>query len=246
MADGGKDRPLKLAFVGFGQTDSDQTFSTPSSMKLNLWLCSLTAIAVAGIAGCSSTPKSAVAPGPEGVVYRKSDRLQKVFVAEGFDFAGYDTLLVLPTLVDPSVKPKDDKERERLELLQRSLPAQFAALLASRSVVPHVVNSRDGLQPGSRVLELQLSVLQFSRGSSTERWVVGFGAGMPYVYLRGKISPLGESTPLLMFEEDERGDWLGTGFESNRDIQAAAGLELADDAVSFMSDLAQHRPIKFK
>ncbi len=246
MADSDKDRTLKPVSASFGQTDIDRTFHPPSSMKLNLWLYSLTAIAVAGIAGCSSTPKSAVVPGPEGVVYRKADRLQKVFVAEGFDFAGYDTLLVLPAVVDPSVKPKDDKERERLELLQRSLPAQFAALLASRSVVPHVVSSRDGLPPGSRVLELQLSVLQFSRGSSTERWVVGFGAGMPYVYLRGKISALEEPSPLLMFEEDERGDWLGTGFESNRDIQAAAGLELADDAVSFMSALAQHRPIKFK
>ena len=178
--------------------------------------------------------------------YRRTDKLDKVWLAEGFDFSGYDAVLVEETGVDASVKPKDEKESERLTLMQGSLSRDFAAAIEVRKLFKTVTTKETQIPAETKALKMQSTVLKFSRGSSAARYGVGFGAGMPYVQVRVAMAEMGTNKPLFECELDERADWFGAGYTGSRTLQAGAAMELADDVAEFMSRVSKHQPVKYK
>ena len=69
------------------------------------------------LAGCASAPKET--QGSDGTVYKRTKNFDKLWIAEGFDFTGHDSILVAP--IKSEVQPKDDKERSRLETAQQAI-----------------------------------------------------------------------------------------------------------------------------
>jgi hypothetical protein len=197
--------------------------------------------AVVLIAGFSTV----LAMAAEKRAYKRTSKLDKVWSAEGFDFSGYDALLVTEVTVDPAVKPKDDKERDRLELAKVALPRDLVLAIESRKVVKTTTLKESDLPAGKR-LKLETRVLKFSRGSSTARYGVGFGAGMPYIKVNVLVTDLATSEPLLEAELDEKADWFASGYTGSRSLQAGATMELTDDLAAFMGQLARHEQIKYK
>jgi len=64
----------------------------------------LTLLALAFSTGCASTPDTRTEPG--GFAYRDDEDLGKVWLAQGFDFNGYDTLYISDTRADvPKLNP---------------------------------------------------------------------------------------------------------------------------------------------
>jgi len=87
---------------------------------------------------------------------------------------------------------------------------------------------------------------QYTRGSSTARYMVGFGAGMPRVRVRGKMTEWGGAKPLCLFEIERAGDWFGSGFTSSKTLQTHAGIELAEDVAAFIAKATKHEKINYR
>src|SRR3954468_18165623 len=99
-----------------------------------LTCCVLSALFV----GCASAPQTTSAP--QGGTYVKNPPLDKVWLAEGFDFSGFDTLYIADTQVDPNVKPHED-EVKPMETARRVLREQLAAAMAEKKLFANVVTS---------------------------------------------------------------------------------------------------------
>jgi hypothetical protein len=203
----------------------------------------LVLIAVTIVAGCASAPKEKSADAT-GVTYKRTDAIDKVWIAEGFDFSGYDTLVIEPIAAN-GVRPKDDKEKERLEFARQSLQRDLKGAIEAAAIVPEVV----GAAPASgtnKTLRLENEIVEFSRGSSALRFGVGFGAGSPYMKLRGTVKDGASGKDLLIYALDETADWFASGFSSSRTLQRNAGTELVDDITGLLTQVARRQPIRYK
>jgi hypothetical protein len=180
---------------------------------------------------------------PNGRNYRKAGNLDRVWVADGFNFTGYDAVVVTPVATQ-NIKPKDDKEADRLSLAQGALERDFMLMMQARKIFPAVVTKESEIKPGSKALKLENTIVKFSRGSSALRFGVGFGAGMPYIRLQGQLSELGSSKPLFIYDIDETGDWFASGYISSGTIQSQAASELVEDVVNFMVRTAKGETVR--
>lgn len=111
----------------------------------------------------------------------------------------------------------------------------------ARRLFPAVVLKEAEVKPGAKTLKLENTIVKFSRGSSALRYGVGFGAGSPYIRIRGQLTELGSNKALFIYEVDETGDWAFAGFTSSRTLQTQAASELADDVANFMGRVARGR-----
>ena len=96
--------------------------------------------------GCASAPSAS--PPPAGVDYRQDKELQKVWLAEGFDFRGYDTLVVGDTRADvPKLNPDG---AESLEWARGVLRDELVAALQEKVFAAggHPRGRRQAGEPG--------------------------------------------------------------------------------------------------
>src|ERR1041384_7998388 len=92
-------------------------------MKRNVWCEGMAAWAcVVLFSGCASAPKNY--PGPDGIVYRSDKALQKVWTADGFNFAAFDTIYVAET--GATIAPPRE-QNESFESARHLIPEEFAA-----------------------------------------------------------------------------------------------------------------------
>jgi hypothetical protein len=203
----------------------------------------LLALAVAALlAGCASTPSEPKSS--DGITFRKTDKFEKVWIADGFDFSAYQTLLC--NRVTASVTPKDEKERERLELLRQTLSKDLAASLEFKHLVPTFATKDTDITTNANVLKLDNDIVEFSAGSAAARIMVGMGAGTPRLRVKGQLADLATGKPLIIYELDETAPIFGAAYVSSRNLQTAAGSELAEDVAEFLWQVAKHQPIKYK
>jgi hypothetical protein len=207
-------------------------------------------VTVAGVqegvaaADAAASKKSKGTPGER--VYQRTDKLDKVWVAEGFNFSGYDLLVVDEARLDASVTAKDEKEEERLALARGGLARNFALSIEARRLFGKVTTDAAELSATGKVARLEPTILKFSRGSSAARFGVGFGAGMPYIKVGMALTDVATGAVLFEGELDERADWIATGFTSSRTLQSGASVELTEDVAEFMQRVARGEKIKYK
>jgi hypothetical protein len=193
--------------------------------------------------GCASTPDSAApATAPGGVAYRDDQDLQKVWVADGFDFTGFDTLYVVAPRVEvPKVNPDGV---ENLEWARGLLPEELASAIRGRQVFTSVVTREADIRPGSRTLRLETTIVEYEKGGGGARWFGSlYGAGQPVIRVRGRLSA--EDRPVFLFESRRSGEsggarWLG-GYRSDKDIQQEDIRDLAVDLADFMARKGKSR-----
>lgn len=178
--------------------------------------------------------------------FKRTDKLDRVWLAEGFDFTGYDALLVDEVKPDPAVKPKDEKEADRLSLMQGSMARDLVLAIETRKLFKTVTLKASDIPAGTKAVKLQTTITKFSRGSTAARIGVGFGAGMPYVRVIVTGSELGSGRPLFEVELDETADWFGAGYSSSQTLQTGAAMELTGDLANYMARVSKHEPIKYK
>lgn len=182
---------------------------------------------------------------PDPRQYQRVDKLDKIWLAEGFAFKGYDVVFVAPLNVE-GITTKDEKEADRLNLLKRGYAEDMARGLERHGGFAEGVSKESEVSAGKKKLVLETKLLDFSRGSSAARWGVGFGAGMPYMKIRGTFHEGDATKPLAIFEMDERGDWLGGGYSSNESLQEKASMELGKDLGRFIEKVRKGEKINYK
>ena len=203
-------------------------------------LAGLTATLLA--AGCASAPETAPAQG--GGVAVKNPHLEKVWLADGFDFNGYDTLYIAPTL--SSAKYQADEARPH-ELAQKGIQDELAAAIRSRNIFAKVVTSEADVKPESKTLRLENTIIEYSKGGGAARYFAGlYGAGQPVLRVVGKMS---EGQKQVFTFQGRRsgvsaGARLGGAFMKDEDIQIEDIRSLVKDLTDFMEQTARKLPKK--
>jgi hypothetical protein len=196
------------------------------------------------LVGCATTPETTSAP--QGGTYVKNPHLDKVWLAEGFDFSGFDTLYIADTQVDASVKPHDD-ELKPMETARRVLREELAAAITEKKIFASVVTSESDIKPGSKALRWDNTIVEYTKGGGGARYFVGlYGGGQPAIKVRGKMAE-GEKA---LFTFDGRrsgvsaGARMGGAFMTDEAIQAEDIRSLVKDLSDFMDQTARRQPGK--
>jgi hypothetical protein len=185
------------------------------------------------LTACATTTPPA--PSSDGIAYREDKDLQKVWLADGFAFRGYDIIHVQETRTDvPNVNPDGV---ENMKWATGLLRDEVVAAVRAKGVVPTVVTNAADVRPGARVLRLEQTIVEYEKGGGGARWFAGlYGAGQPVIRVRGRM--LEGDRPVFVYEARRSGD-SGTarmfgGYRSDKDIQQEDIRDLAQDLADFM------------
>ena len=123
-------------------------------------------------------------PADGGLNY-KNPHLEKCWLANGFDFNGYDTLYIAPTVNAAKYNAKD--EEMPLHAAQENLVAELKRALTGRGLFINVVTSETDVKPGAKVLKLENTIIEYAKGGGAARYFAGlYGAGQPVCACREK------------------------------------------------------------
>jgi hypothetical protein len=195
-------------------------------------------VALALLSGCASAPE--VPPASGGVTYRDDEKLQKVWLAPGFQFGGYDTLYITDTRADvPRVNPDGV---ESLEWSRGIVQNEIAAAIQAKKFFRAVVNREADIPPGSRVIRLDNTIIEYEKGGGAARYFAGlYGAGQPVIKVRGRMAE--GDRPLFAFETRRSGTSVSARlvghFRSDRSIQEDDIRDLAEKLADFIVQTAK-------
>jgi hypothetical protein len=168
----------------------------------------------------------------------KEPHMEKCWLASGFNFTGYDALYVAPTI--STLKVHDD-EQAPFETAKARLPQELGRFLQMNGVFPSVVVNESEIKPGAKVLKLENTITEYSKGGGGARYFAGlYGAGQPVLRVQGNMSDGGKS--VFTFEARRSGTSAGarmTGaFMKDEDIQVEDIRSLALDLGDFVAAIA--------
>jgi hypothetical protein len=164
----------------------------------------------------------------------------KCWVASGFDFNGYDTLYIAPTL---STAKFPDKPEDKMvhDLAKENLVIELTRMIKAREIFTNVVTRESDIKPDAKVLRLENTITEFTKGGGAARYFVGlYGGGQPVLRVQGKMSE-GEK-PMFTYEARRSGTSagarLGGVFMKDEDIQIEDVRSMVLDVTDFMAAIA--------
>jgi len=182
---------------------------------------------------------SNVPPLPEGVKLHKDRNIQGVWLADGFNFKGYQTLYLTP-IVFAGVE-RDNEVDIRATAMQE-LPDELVTSFRDTKLFATVTTKSEDVKSKAKTLKLDNTIIEFSKGSGVGRHFGGpFGAGgQPVIKVRGQIY---DGDKLVCVYEIKRS---GESFESraygeaisSEDIQRNDIRVLARDLAHFFNRTA--------
>lgn len=174
-----------------------------------------------------------------GTAY-KNPHLEKCWVAEGFDFKGYDTLYIAPTHSTATFpnKPEDTMVHDKAK---QSLVAELARSLQSKNLFRQVVTNESDIPAGSKTLRLENTITEFSKGGGAARyWAGGWGAGYPVLRVEGTMSD--GDRPVFTYTGRRSGVSAGAriigAWMKDENIQIQDVRSLVLDLTDFMAAIA--------
>src|SRR5207248_4479393 len=182
---------------------------------------------------------------PGGGINYKNPHLDKCWLADGFDFNGYDTLYIAPTESTAKFNPKD--EGPPLELAKQNLVLELQRYLSTNNMFGNVVTQEKDIKPGARVLKMQNTITEYAKGGGAARYFVGlYGGGQPNLRVQGKASE-GDKA-LFTYEARRSGVSAGArmvgAFLKDTDIQLEDIRSMVLDLTDFMAIVAKKAPLR--
>jgi hypothetical protein len=219
--------------------------------------CSSTSDKSSGATPAGQTPSKAKAadgrtvdigkssPASGGGMNYKNPHMEKCWVADGFDFNGYDTLYIAPTLSTARFDTKNKEEVKVHELAKENLVKELASLISSRRIFADVVTRDADIKPEAKTLKLENTITEFTKGGGAARYFAGlYGAGQPVLRVQGKMTA--GDKPFFTFEARRSGvsagARMGGVFMKDEDIQIQDIHSMALDLADFMSIIAGKFP----
>jgi hypothetical protein len=181
---------------------------------------------------------SKVPPLPEGVKLHKDQNIQGVWLADGFDFKGYQTLYIAPTVF---AGVERDNEVDTRATAMQVLPEQLVEHLRDTKLFAIVTIRSEDVKSGARTLKLENTIIEYSRGGGAARYFAGpLGSGQPVIKVRGLIR---DGDKLVCVYEIKRsgvssGARLNGVAMSDEDIQREDIRVLARDLANFFQRTA--------
>ena len=166
-------------------------------------------------------------------------------MADGFNFSGYDTVLVAEPTSD--AESRSDEERKVLDTAKRTLRQELANSLQDTHVFQHVVTSSNDIPATAKVLVLNNNIYHHEKGGGGARYFVGlYGGGQPVIKVNGAMSAGGQ--PLFRYDMSRSGETggarLGGAFMSDENIQTEDIKDLARDLAAFVERTAKGLPAR--
>lgn len=165
----------------------------------------------------------------------------KCWVAGGFDFNGYDTLYIAPTISSAKFpdKPEDTMVHN---LAKERLVSDLVLKLNERKIFPNVVTKEADIKPGAKTLKLENTITEFSKGGGGARYWVGmYGGGQPVLRVQGRMTE-GAKT-VFSFEARRSGTSggarIGGAFMKDEDIQIEDVRSMVLDLTDFMAAVSK-------
>ncbi len=172
-----------------------------------------------------------------GRVFR-NPHMEKCWIAEGFNFNGYDTLYIAP--VKSVAKFQPDEEQPHAIAKDR-LPIELANSLKSTGIFANIVTNEAEIKPGAKVLRLENKILEYSKGGGAARYFAGlYGVGQPLLRVVGSAKD--DSKEVFTYEMRRSGVSAGArmvgAFKTDVDIQGEDIRSLVLDLSDFVAAIA--------
>lgn len=204
----------------------------------------LVLVLAAFLSGCASTGASKSRPktvtGSDGTPYQEHRHIQLASLAEGFDFTGYDILLIPPVKYAAIERPNEvDMRNWATEYLQMA----YVQFIRTNRVFANVTTRESDVKPGAKVLRMENTIIEYEKGGGGARfWAGAFGAGQPVIKVRGQFVDAGKA--LCKYEARRSGESatarLFGEYSSDRDIQQNDINDLALDMSDFILRTSKH------
>jgi hypothetical protein len=116
----------------------------------------------------------------------KEPHLDKCWIADGFNFTGYDAIYIAPTISTAKIH---DDEKATQELAKSNIVNELKRSLSAKGFFPKVVTEEAAIPANARVLRLETTIVEYTKGGGAARYFVGlYGGGQPRFLLQGKMS----------------------------------------------------------
>jgi len=185
-------------------------------------------------------------PAGGGGLNYKNPHLEKCWLAEGFDFNGYDTLYIAPVLSTAKFHQENPEEVKVHDLAKENLVAELTRKINSKKIFNNVVTRESDLKPDVKSLKLENTITEFTKGGGAARYFVGlYGGGQPVLRVQGKVTD--GDKPLFTFEARRSGVSAGARmsgvFMKDEDIQMEDIRSMVLDLTDFMAIIAKKEPL---
>ena len=178
--------------------------------------------------------------GPQGGLTYKNPHFESCWIADGFDFNGYDTLYIAPTLSTAKFNPKEEERPH--DLAKQRLATELQTYLGRQGLFANVVTQDSGIMPGKRTLTLENTITEYAKGGGGARYFAGlYGAGQPALRVAGKMTENGKDVFTYVARRSgvSAGARISGGFMKDEDIQIQDIRSLALDLTDFVSAIAR-------
>jgi hypothetical protein len=174
----------------------------------------------------------------EGGLRFKEPHMEKCWIANGFNFNGYDTLYIAPT---KSTAKFHDDEAKLHDWAKNELPVELSSYVSRKGIFANVVTSESAIKPGAKVLKLENTITEYSKGGGAGRYFAGiYGAGQPNLRVDGTM--VDGDKPVFTFEMRRSGasaaGRLSGGFMRDEDVQIEDMHSMGIDLSDFMAAVA--------
>ncbi len=186
-------------------------------------------------------------PAEGGGMNYKNRHLEKCWLADGFDFNGYDTLYIAPVLSTAKFHQENPEEVKVHDLAKENLVAELTRKINSKKIFNNVVTRESDLKPDVKSLKLENTITEFTKGGGAARYFVGlYGGGQPVLRVQGKITDGNKS--LFTFEARRSGVSAGARmsgvFMKDEDIQMEDIRSMVLDLTDFVAIIAKKEPLR--
>jgi hypothetical protein len=213
-------------------TSSSRASTPPGSANVIRWLPIVALVAVV-LSGCAAP--STLTPERDSIAYRDDQDLQRVWLAEGTTFQSYNALFVGE--IQTNVVNVNPDGVDNLAWARGLLRDQIDTALRAKSLFATVAVNEADLKPGTRILRLGSTIVEYEKGGGGARFFAGlYGAGQPVIRVRGRVTD-GDRL-VFAFEARRSGDSglarVFGGYRSDKVIQEEDIRDLAQDLADYM------------
>ena len=210
-------------------------------------LVTLTSIAL--FCGCATTDQNNKSANAKPVnisdgTWHKDKDIQRVWLAPGFDFNGYDGIYIAETKYAAKERPNEvDMRAWATKYLRNALAGE----IPHSGVIQTTYVSTNDIPAGAKILKLENTVVEYEKGGGGARYWAGLmGAGQPLVKVHGTMTY--NDQKVFEYEARRSGESAGARMAggiwslgyTDRAIQTEDINDLAQDFAGFVRRTANH------
>ncbi len=169
----------------------------------------------------------------------KPDVLTEETVYTSQRLSTYDTIIIRDVKTDGAEYSRvDDEEKAKIEamkpLLIRTISESLDMELKTRKLFKNVLKNEE---PKGKAVIFEGAITEFNAGSRALKFFVGFGAGMAYLTIKGRLIDAETGKELAVFEDRETGFKGAMSMESYQDLFPHQAKSLGENVANFLGKL---------